>query len=146
MKKKYGKASQWSAPRAASFTDRLGVGRLVQAVGLLLIGAQEGTFCRCGQSPSRAIEDNGSFRYAFRELAKRYHPDPVARVAYLSFGTSSKLITSCPIMSEETTIISGCATPKNSRTAIQYSFILARTNRYSALLSRLPLAFFMTRR
>jgi hypothetical protein len=45
----------------------------------------------------------------------------LARVAYLSFGTSSKLITSCPIMSEETTMISGCATPKNSRTAIQYS-------------------------
>jgi hypothetical protein len=70
----------------------------------------------------------------------------LARVAYLSFGTSSKLITSYPIMSEETTMISGCATPKNSRTAIQYCFILAPTKRYAALLSRLPLAFFMTRR
>jgi hypothetical protein len=35
------------------------------------------TFCRCGQTPSRAIEDNGSFRYAFRELAQRYYPDRV---------------------------------------------------------------------
>ena len=25
----------------------------------------------------RAVEDNGGFWYAFRELAKRYHPDRV---------------------------------------------------------------------
>src|ERR1700720_860642 len=52
-----------------------------------------------------------------------------APAAHLSFARSPKLIVSCPISSERTTMILACVTPENSQTAIQCCVLPGPTKR-----------------
>jgi molecular chaperone DnaJ len=97
-------------------------------------------------NPWRAIEDNGSFRYAFRELAQRYHPDrvgpggiPFLRNIIEAYHVLSDYERAKKLLWMAVREFFGVAQPQ-----ITVFLHSGPTKRYSALLSRLPLAFFMT--